>query len=338
MTKFFQPTQYPHTLKPAIVLVNTGSPDTVQISDVRNYLQQLFADPYMIPSLWKRLLLRYVISPLYAKKSARKYRKIHAELGFPLVYHTQNLALRLNEEFNYLGIDCDVFFAMRYGQPNLTQLVCQLTQEERDIFLVPLFPQYTPSTTASAIVCAQKAYPDMDYLPKLGYLPDFYQEPEYIDSIATQISQHWQKEGKTCMLLFSFHGVPQTWTRYQAQCEKTVELVAHALALDETQYRLVYQSRFGKDQWTGPELHDELIALAKKGIHEIDIICPGFICDNLETLYDIDRQAKRLFRQHGGRKLRRISCLNDHSFWVSNLARLIMRRFSLKNHHSAHFK
>ena len=316
--------------KPAIVLVNTGSPPSLQIEDVKNYLKEFLADPYVIESPFVRWLLRHLIIPFYAKQSAEKYRLTSTPSGFLLTDRSQQLASALQTAFDDLKIGVDVHLAMRYGDLSLSDCIKKLATNDRNIFLVPLFPQYSQSTTASIVNCAQKAMSDKDYLPNIFYLRDFYETNSYIDAQINQIRQHWQENGPSEKLLFSFHAIPASWpSRYTEQCKKTVSLIADRLQLKHDQFCLVYQSRFGKGAWSTPELDTVVSDLAKAGTNRLDIICPGFICDNLETAFDIDIQAKKLFLSHGGKQFYRIGCLNNQSDWITSFAKTLACHFSI---------
>lgn len=316
----------------ALLLVNTGSPKSLDPQDIRAFLNDILLDPFVVDNAIVRFFLKRLIIPLYYKKSAQKYQSLNLSAGFPLIINSQRLAALLSERLKSQEIDCDVFCAMRYEEPSLEKQIETLSKTHEQLCVLPLFPQYSQSATKSIIEFTQKTLNQQSDQPHVDYLHDFHDADEYIDAIEMQIRTHWHQHGFSGFLLFSFHGQPNHVNDgYIHQCEKTAGLLASRLQLKHGQYAIVYQSRFGYGKWSEPELETTLADLARMKQHEVDIICPGFICDNLETFYDVDQKARDHFYAHGGKKLTRIDCLNANDFWVKRLAHLVDKHFGLSH-------
>jgi ferrochelatase len=225
--------------------------------------------------------------------------------GSPLAVHTARQANLLQEK-----IEMPVGYAMRYGEPSIESALKKL----QDPFVIPLYPQYSESTTASIA----------DVLPPgVPMVEDFHDHPGYIAALAANVRRHWQEHGRGALLVMSFHGLPKSvaWT-YETQCRTTAKLLASKLELSPSEWRVTFQSRFGYAKWLQPYTEPTLKALAMDGIKRVDVICPGFVSDCLETLEEIGIAARRAFLDAGGGEFYPVSCLNESPDWISALAEL----------------
>jgi ferrochelatase len=297
------------TPETAVVLVNLGTPSAPTPRAVRRYLGEFLMDPRVVALprwLWGPLL-HLVILPLRSPRVARKYAEIWMEEGSPLAVYTRRLAQAVQQRMP----QARVVHAMRYGTPSIPEVFAQLRSERIGrVIVLPLYPQYSTTTTASVddLVRRTRSMPTVS-------IRDYHRDPRWVAAIADSIRAHWAAHGRGDRLVFSFHGLPQRLVDagdpYAAQCEAGVEAIAHALALQPGDYRLTYQSRFGREQWLEPATVDVLGELARDGVRKVDVVCPGFAVDCLETLEEIAMQNAEVFRAAGGDALRYIPCLND---------------------------
>jgi ferrochelatase len=274
---------------------------------VRTYLAEFLSDPRVVKLprwLWLPLLHGIVLRTRPAK-SAEKYAAIWTAEGSPLAFHTARQARLLERE---LGIP--VRHAMRYGEPAVAAALASLGT--RDVTVVPLYPQYAESTTQSVA----------DVLPQgTRLIRDFHEHPAYIDALAANLRRHWTENGRGAMLVMSFHGLPKRGgDAYEAQCLATGRRLAAALGLEQAHWKVTFQSRFGFAEWLRPYTEPTLIALAQSGVTRVDVVCPGFVSDCLETLEEIGIGARRRFLEAGGREFYLVSCLNEAPEWIAALA------------------
>lgn len=295
-----------------ILLINLGTPDAATPAAVRSYLREFLSDPYVValPKLPWQLLLNAIILPLRAPKTAENYQKIWLAEGSPLRVYSQQLAEQLQAQ-----LQLPVAVGMRYGHPSIADALTQLQQSQVNrIIILPLFPQYSTATTASILATIQRLFANNPQLPNYQFIHDYHAHPAYISALAKQIEKHWQTQGKGQLLLLSFHGLPERniakGDPYAAQCEMTANLLAKQLGLTSTQWRLCYQSRFGKAEWIKPYTVEVLKQLPTQGITKVDIVSPGFAVDCLETLEELAIQNKAIFEQAGGLEYRYIPALN----------------------------
>jgi len=308
------------TPETAVVLVNLGTPSAPTPRAVRRYLGEFLMDPRVVALprwLWGPLL-HLVILPLRSPRVARKYAEIWMEGGSPLAVYTRRLAQAVQQRMP----QARVVHAMRYGTPSIPEVFAQLRSERIGrVIVLPLYPQYSTTTTASVddLVRRTRSMPTVS-------IRDYHRDPRWVAAIADSIRAHWAAHGRGDRLVFSFHGLPQRLVDagdpYAAQCEAGVEAIAHALALQPGDYRLTYQSRFGREQWLEPATVDVLGELARDGVRKVDVVCPGFAVDCLETLEEIAMQNAEVFRAAGGDALRYIPCLNDAPAHADVLAAL----------------
>jgi ferrochelatase len=315
-----------HTPDAAVVLVNLGTPDAPTAGAVRRYLSQFLMDPRVVQLprwLWRPLLYG-VILPLRSGRVARKYAEVWLPGGSPLAVYTQRLAAAVQLRMP----QARVVHAMRYGGPSIPDVFAALRRDRiHRVVVLPLYPQYSTTTTASVDDVVRRAR----NMPTRS-IADYHRDPGWVRAIADSIRGHWADKGRAGMLVFSFHGLPQrvidAGDPYAAQCEASVTAIAEALDLREDEYRLTYQSRFGRERWLEPATTESLVALARDGVRTVDIVCPGFAVDCLETLEEIALMNAEVFRDAGGESLRYIPCLNDapaHADVIAALAEGALR-------------
>jgi ferrochelatase len=313
--------------KTAIVLVNLGTPDAPTAPAVRRYLKQFLSDPRVveIPRLVWWLILNLIILPFRSSKSAAKYASIWTKEGSPLKVHTQKQALLLRGLLGERGQQVTVAMAMRYGSPSLPEVLDQLKAEHCDrIAILPAYPQYSGTTSGSISDAVFAHYAKVRNIPELRMVRNYHDHPGYITALRDSVLAYWQVNGRAERLVISFHGVPKRTLLlgdpYHCECHKTARLLAAELGLKESQYLVTFQSRFGKAEWLQPYTAPTLQQLAREGVKRVDVLCPGFTSDCLETLEEIAMEAKHDFLQAGGREFHYIPCLNENPAWIAGLA------------------
>lgn len=324
--------------KTAVVLVNLGTPEAPTAAAVRRYLREFLSDPRVVeiprPLWW--VVLNAFILPFRSKKSAHAYQSIWTEQGSPLMVHTIDLGHALQEQ---LGRDAGpdaprVVVAMRYGRPSVrSQLEILRTESVERILIVPMYPQYAAATTASIFDAVCQTLKTWRHLPSIQMISDYHGHLCYLDAIATSIRQYWKSEGRGSKLLFSFHGLPERSRAlgdpYYDQCHASARAVANRLELTREEWQVVFQSRFGPAEWLKPYCVDILRELPASGCIDVDIVCPGFAADCLETLEEIAIANRDVFLQAGGRHYRYIPALNSSPLHVTLFASLVARELGL---------
>lgn len=307
----------------AVLLVNLGTPSAPTASAVRRYLAEFLHDHRVVQLtrwLWCPLL-HFVILPLRSPRVAHKYAEIWLDDGSPLAVYTRRLA----EAVQVRLADAAVAHAMRYGEPALDATLAALhASGARRILVLPLYPQYSTTTTASVADRVALAAP----AGAVRVVQDYALDAGWVAAVADSIRAHWRQHGRGERLLFSFHGIPQrivdAGDPYEQRTRASVAAIADALGLAGEDYVLAFQSRFGRELWLQPATDDTLRALAGAGVRRIDVVCPGFAVDCLETLEEISMQNAEIFREHGGEVLSYVPCLNDapqHADVIAALAR-----------------
>ncbi|HEY0334854.1 MAG TPA: ferrochelatase [Stenotrophomonas sp.] len=315
-----------HAPDTALLAVNLGTPDAPTAPAVRRYLGEFLGDPRVVSLpgwIWKPLL-HGLILPLRGPKSAEKYAQVWLPEGSPLAVHTARLANVLQHELP----DWHVAWAMRYGQPALRGALDALREAGvARVIVLPLYPQYSTTTTASVrdvVDLWSAANPQVS----TRFIDDYPEDPAWVAAVADSIRTHWRDHGRGERLAFSFHGLPQrvadAGDPYPRQCEASARAIAAALGLTEDQWLMGYQSRFGRERWLQPYAEPTLWALAESGVREIDVVCPGFATDCLETLEEVAMGFSHSLAQRGTR-LRYIPCLNDDPAHAAALAALARR-------------
>ena len=298
---------------------------------MRPYLKQFLSDPRVIelPRLLWWLILHGIILRVRPARSARAYSKIWTEQGSPLLVHGRTLAARLEESLNReQATDVRCAIAMRYGEPSIDgALQTLIDQGVRRLLVVPLYPQYSAATTASTFDALAGNFTRRRWLPDLRFTTHDHDYPPYIDALVETIERHWREHGRAEQLLFSYHGTPQRYLDngdpYHCECHKTTRLVAERLGLAPSEYRTCFQSRFGREPWLQPYTDETLRQLPERGTRSVQVICPGFAADCLETLEEIDQENRNLFLDAGGERFEYIAALNSQDCHVDMLTRLI---------------
>ena len=309
---------------PALVLVNLGTPAAPTPSAVRRYLSQFLHDHRVVQLtrwLWCPLL-HFVILPLRSPKVARKYAQIWMPGGSPLAVHTAALA----EAVGHRLPGWRVAHAMRYGQPSVQAVFDGLRAGGvRKVRVLPLYPQYSTTTTASVADAVAAAANGL----QVEVLHDYHVDAGWAAAVAASIRAHWDAEGRGERLLLSFHGIPRRLVDggdpYAAQCEVSTRAIAQALGVPREDILLIFQSRFGRERWLEPYTQPTLEALAREGVRRVDVACPGFAVDCLETLEEIAVENAVAFRGAGGEALRYIPCLNAEPAHADALAALALQ-------------
>jgi ferrochelatase len=294
----------------SVLLVNLGTPAAPTPPAVRAYLAEFLSDPRVVPLprwLWLPLL-HAVVLPRRAQQSAHKYAQIWMPEGSPLAVYTARQAALLGEH-----LQRPVRYAMRYGAPTIANALAGLPEP----VVVPLYPQYADSTTRSVLDKLPPATP---------VVREFHAHPAYIAALAANVRMHWASHARGRLLLMSFHGLPQRAAGdYERDCRATGELLARALALKDGEWRVTFQSRFGYARWLEPYTEQTLAELARAGVRAVDVVCPGFVADCLETLEEIGIRARAVYRAAGGEALELIPCLNESPQWIAALAEISAR-------------
>ncbi|HEX5635639.1 MAG TPA: ferrochelatase, partial [Gammaproteobacteria bacterium] len=292
-----------------VLLVNLGSPQAPTTSAVRRYLAEFLWDRRVveIPRLIWWLILHVIILRIRPSKSARKYRSVWTDEGSPLIAiscrQAQAIEKQLQKQIRGSAI---VDVAMRYGEPSIAKGLQGLRQAgARRLLVLPLYPQYSATTTASVFDAVTEELRNWRWLPDMRFINTYHDQPGYINALSKSVQRHWEKAGrKPQLLLFSFHGIPQAYVDkgdpYFCYCQKTARLVAEKLSLADNQWKVTFQSRFGKSPWLKPATDHTLMELAQQGIKTVDIICPGFSADCLETLEEIKIENREIFLENGG--------------------------------------
>ena len=316
----------------AVVYCTVGTPDQPTAPALRRYLAEFLGDQRVVEiprALWW-LILHGVILRLRPKKSAAKYASVWTPEGSPLKVWTEKQATLLRGYLGERGHQVTVRYAMRYGNPSIASVLAELkAQGVNRILIATAYPQYSGTTTASVFDAVALWALNTRQLPELRFINRYHDERGYIEALAKKIRTHWRHHGQSEQLVMSFHGVPER-TRdlgdpYHCECQKTGRLLAEQLGLAKDRYRVTFQSRFGKAKWLEPYTEPTLIALAQAGTKSVDVVCPGFTSDCLETLEEIGMEAREAFLHAGGEQFQYIACLNDSPDWIRALADLTER-------------
>ena len=317
--------------KTAVLICNLGTPEEPTPRAVRRYLAEFLSDPRVveIPRLVWLPILHAIILRTRPAKSARKYARIWMKEGSPLKVWTEKQALLLAGYLGQRGQPVLVRHAMRYGQPSVAGALDALRAEgvER-VLVLPLYPQYAAATTASVGDAVADWMKRRRNLPELRFVKHWHDDPGYIGALARRVSDHWMTHGRPDRLVLSFHGLPRRslllGDPYHCECLKTGRLLSERLKVRDDFVAVTFQSRFGKAEWLKPYTEPTLIALAKEGVARVDVFCPGFFADCLETLEEIDLEARAAFLAAGGKEFGYIPCLNDQHEGIAALAAIAL--------------
>jgi ferrochelatase len=309
-----------------VLVVNLGTPDAPTAAALRRYLGEFLSDPRVVeiprPLWW--LILHGIILRVRPAKSAQKYAAIWTDQGSPLAVWTEKQARLLQGYLGQQGHQVVVRHAMRYGTPAIgSELDALRKAGATRILVLPLYPQYAAATTASVFDAVAQWGQRARWLPEFRFVHEYHDRPEYIAALAAQVHDHWQREGRGGVLVMSFHGVPERslylGDPYHCVCLKTARLLATRLGLRQAEYRVTFQSRFGKAKWLQPYTEPTLVQLAAEGVERVDVMCPGFVADCLETLEEVNLEARAAYLAAGGKTFHYIACLNDRPEWIEAL-------------------
>jgi len=316
-----------------VLLVNLGTPDEPTTPAVRRYLAEFLWDPRVVElprALWW-LILHGIILRFRPARSARAYAKIWTDNGSPLLLISAAMSRGVRERLagRFRG-DVHVALGMSYGRPSIPTALDELhAAGARRIVVLPLYPQYSGTTTGSVFDAVTTALSRRRWVPEFRFINHFHDDPGYVRALADSIREFWEQKGRGKKLLFSFHGVPRQTLLdgdpYHCQCQKTARLVAGELGLGSEEWILTFQSRVGRAEWLRPYTDETIEELGRDGLERLDVVCPGFSADCLETLEEIAIQNGEAFVEAGGGKLEYIPCLNDREDHLNFLARLIAR-------------
>jgi protoporphyrin/coproporphyrin ferrochelatase len=313
----------------AVLLCNLGTPDEPSAPALRRYLAEFLGDPRVveIPRLVWLPILHGIILRTRPAKSAAKYASIWTPEGSPLMVWTMRQAKMLQGWLGERGHRVVVRGAMRYGNPGIPAVLDELkAQGVSRVLVLPLYPQYSATTTASVHDAVHRWALQVRGVPEMRFVNHYHDDAGYIDALAQTVQAHWRAEGRPDKLVMSFHGVPKrTLTLgdpYHCECRKTARLLAERLGLSQAQWTATFQSRFGRAEWLQPYTEPTLKELAASGVKRVDVICPGFTGDCLETLEEIAQEAREAFLHAGGQVFHYIPCLNDHPAWITALAHI----------------
>ncbi|MGB5338389.1 MAG: ferrochelatase [Gammaproteobacteria bacterium] len=330
-----QPSDYQHDSIPVtgVLVTNLGSPDAPTPAAVRRYLKEFLWDPRVVeiprPLWW--LILHTLVLTLRPRKSAQAYRKIWVDAGSPLIVNSQRQCAALQELLvKRIKGPVKVVLGMRYGNPSIATALEKLrSANARQIIVLPLYPQHSAATTASTLDAIATTLKDWRRVPDLRFIAQYHDDSGYISALANSIRNFRTAHGSGEQLMFSFHGMPRrtllAGDPYHCQCQKTARLVAEELDLADDEWIIAFQSRFGREEWLRPYASDTLASLGKAGLQSIDIVCPGFSADCLETLEEMALLNKGVFQQAGGGEYRYIPALNDADEHIESLAHIILQ-------------
>ena len=333
MPTFQSSPQYEHGLPESlgVLLVNLGTPAAPTPAAVRRYLRQFLWDPRVVElprPLWWLILNAFILFVRLAR-SARAYRKIWTADGSPLLLGSRDLAESLQQTLSArLAGDVQIALGMSYGEPSIASALEQLHQKNaRRIIVLPLYPQYSGTTTGSVFDAVASALSNRRWVPELRFINHYHDAPGYIAALAASIRDNWELHFRGEKLVFSFHGLPrdslENGDPYHCQCLKTARLVANALELDDAEWTVSFQSRVGRMEWLRPYTDETIRELGQQGLGRVDVVCPGFSIDCLETLEEIAMQNAEFFRNSGGGDLHYIPALNARDDHVAFLTRLV---------------
>lgn len=306
-------------LRAGVLLTNLGTPQSPTPGALRRYLREFLSDPRVVefPRVAWWLILNLVILNIRPARSARAYRSIWTEQGSPLLANTRALAQSLTEQLDTRFPQRPLLkIAMRYGQPSIASALREMHEAQvHRLLVLPMYPQYSASTTGSTFDAVSRELSRWRWVPELRFVGGYHDHDLYIDAVAERIRRAWQDKPRGQLLLMSFHGVPRRFLLqgdpYHCQCQATARLLAERLELSQDRWMVVFQSRFGREPWLGPYCDETLKSLPSQSVRSVDVVCPGFSMDCLETLEEIEIRNRELFQESGGESLQYIPCLND---------------------------
>jgi ferrochelatase len=328
---------FDHAARPrsAVLLVQLGTPAAPTAAALRPYLAQFLGDPRVVEiprAVWMPILHGIILNTRPAR-SARKYASVWTDEGSPLMVHSVRQAKLLRGWLGEHEHEVEVALAMRYGEPSIASVLADLrTRNVTRLLVLPLYPQYSASTTATVFDEVGRVLRGWRNLPELRWVRGFHDDDGYVDALAAQVRRAWARDGQGERLVMSFHGVPRRTLDlgdpYHCECLATARRLAERLGLARERWVVTFQSRFGKAQWLQPYTEPTLQALARGGVKSVDVVCPGFVSDCLETLEEIAIEARAAFLDAGGTTFRYIECLNESPEFVAALGALAERQMA----------
>lgn len=330
--KYINTEDYDHqsTEKTGVLLVNLGTPSAPTAAAVKPYLKQFLSDPRVveIPRLVWWTILNGIILPFRSKRSAEAYQSIWTENGSPLLVNTKKIAEKMQQNVTETQPNLVIDFAMCYGQPSMSEKLEQfIAQGVKKLLVLPLYPQYSATTTGATFDGISSLFMKRRWFPELRFVNHYHDHPQYIEALANKITQYREQHGTADRLVLSFHGIPKRfWLSgdpYVCECFKTARLLAERLGLGADEIMTCFQSRFGKAEWVQPYLDATLKALPSQGVQSVQVFCPGFAADCLETLEEIAEENKEYFLEAGGERFEYIPCLNDDDEHIEFIQKLV---------------
>ncbi len=311
--------------KQGVLLVNLGTPDEPSAPAVKRFLSQFLHDKRVVDMtrwLWCPIL-HGIILPIRSPKVAKLYQSVWMEGGSPLMVYSQKQAEKLADK-----LDIPVELGMTYGNPSvLTGIEKLVAQGVDEIIVLPLYPQYSSTTTAAVSDALTIAFKQMAEIPAYRFIRDYRDHPLYIKALAASVRRSWEQHGQADYLICSYHGIPKRYADngdvYPSHCAQTTKLLQQELGLSDDQIGMTYQSRFGREEWLQPYTDKTVEALPTKGIKSLDIMTPAFAADCLETLEEISGEVQELFKEHGGERFNFIPCLNDDELHIELMVELV---------------
>jgi protoporphyrin/coproporphyrin ferrochelatase len=329
--------------KIGVLLINLGTPNSYQIKDVFRYLVEFLTDPRVIDLPWlkRQLLVRGLIVPKRYRQSAHQYRQIWQNDGSPLLIHSRFVEKELQQ---ILGDHFKVVLSMRYQSPSIIDALVQFERSHlNQLIILPLFPQYASATTGSIYQKVMDEIKYWNYFPKINFINHFFDHPDYISAFCDR-AKHYPIESFD-HILFSFHGLPERQVKkadfqgncltnrccekkydycYKSQCHQTAGLIAQKLKLPTDRYSICFQSRLGKEPWISPDTEETILKRLEKGDKRLLVFCPSFVCDCLETIYEIGHEYASSFKEKGGEHLQLVEGLNSHPSWIEALHNIVL--------------
>lgn len=317
--------------KIGVLVTNLGTPDAPKKAQLKRYLKEFLSDPRVVevPRLIWWMILNLVILNIRPKRSAKAYETVWTERGSPLLFHTQDQTTAIRQKLqDQYGDNIVVDFAMRYGNPSVDSTIDNmLRQGVRKLLVLPLYPQYCASTTGSTFDAVAQSFAKRRWIPELRFITHYHDNVNFVKAVADKIRDHWQQHGRADKLIFSYHGIPKRYLLngdpYHCECHKTSRLIALALGLDENEYFTSFQSRFGREEWLKPYTDDSLKAFPAQGVKSVQVVCPGFAADCLETIEEIGEENRDYFMQAGGERYEYIAALNADTQHIEALTDIV---------------
>lgn len=317
--------------KVGVLITNLGTPQAATAKALKPYLKQFLWDPRVVevprPIWW--VILNAIILNVRPKRSAEAYQQVWTERGSPLLFNTQDQCSGLKTALQKTyGDHVEVAFAMRYGQPSIDSALDQLAAAGcRKLIVLPLYPQYSAATTGSTFDAIAANFQQRRWLPDFRFISHYHDHSSYVDAIVESVNAHWAEHGRADKLILSYHGMPQRYLEqgdpYHCECHKTTRLVVEKLGLQDGEYITSFQSRFGREPWLQPYTDETLKALPGQGVKSVQIICPGFSSDCLETIEEIGGENRHYFMDAGGERYEYIPCLNAEQSHINMMVDLI---------------